>query len=140
MYACNVYDGMVGFFFLGRSASSYKQRQRGGASPAMHCATLSSLTGDKITSVVVGIRSSNRPDGCLKISACPCFHFEPRTAVLLLCLPCANPTSTDACVWNQEPAVAQAVATELLPFQERGDWDGALQVNAMIPHPFLCGV
>ncbi|CAM9435310.1 unnamed protein product [Laminaria digitata] len=31
---------------------------------------------------------------------------------------------------KREPAVAQAVATELLPFQERGDWDGALQILA----------
>lgn len=27
--------------------------------------------------------------------------------------------------------MAQAVATELLPFQEREDWDGALQVSGV---------
>lgn len=32
--------------------------------------------------------------------------------------------------------MAQAVATELLPFQERGDWDGALQVRATL-QPYL---
>lgn len=107
------------------------------ASPTMHCATLSSLRGDSTTSVAVGVRSSNRSDGYLEISACLYFPFEPGTAVLLY-LPCGNPTHTDLCV--QEPTVAQAVATELLPFQERGDWDGALQASAMIPQPFLCGV
>lgn len=60
------------------------------------------------------------------------------SGLVLLYLPCANPTSTDACAWNQEPAVAQAVATELLPFQERGDWDGALEVRAMILWCLLC--
>lgn len=32
---------------------------------------------------------------------------------------------------KQDPVVAQAVAAELLPFREREDWDGALQVSAI---------
>ncbi|CAM9338371.1 unnamed protein product [Ectocarpus fasciculatus] len=33
---------------------------------------------------------------------------------------------------KKDPAVAQAVATELLPFQDRGDWDGALELLAAV--------
>ncbi|CAB1110948.1 unnamed protein product [Ectocarpus sp. CCAP 1310/34] len=33
---------------------------------------------------------------------------------------------------KKDPAVAQAVATELLPFHDRGDWDGALELLAAV--------
>ena len=36
---------------------------------------------------------------------------------------------------EQDPAVAQAVATELLPFHDRGDWDGALKVSRGVCSP-----
>lgn len=33
---------------------------------------------------------------------------------------------------EQDPGVAKAVAEELMPFQEQGDWEGALQVGDVI--------
>lgn len=42
------------------------------------------------------------------------------------------PTLRGVAVGEQDMGVAQAVAAELLPFHDRGDWDGALQVRRAI--------
>lgn len=104
--------------------------------PANHCGTLISLRCGSTTAVTAIISLAIHWRDVLKYML---VSFS-LSGLVLLYFPCANPTSTDACVWNQEPAVAQAVATELLPFQERGDWDGALQVRAMLLRPLCCGV
>lgn len=57
-------------------------------------------------------------------------HFQIHSVFThLFCLRSTRPAvPTRPSRGGQDPAIAEAVATELLPFHDRGDWDGALKV------------
>lgn len=70
-----------------------------------------------------------------RVLLCSCPETSPLTEITLYFVILSGLSNTSPIVptpsvpGEQDPAVAQAVATELLPFHDRGDWDGALKVR-----------